>query len=169
MEVFIPSGGVLTFLTLVALISSIVFAFIQNTLFGAVYMISIVILVPCLIWLVVIVWPYTIIGRRVLLYPEEDPALRPNSQLLALKQLIGKHGITRSKMIFSGQIEIDGHKYNAISDTALEPNLPVVVVGIDCMTLLVQHDNEPQINQQTADINKPISTEIPEVIYDPFA
>jgi membrane-bound ClpP family serine protease len=171
LEIFIPSGGVLTFLTLVAITSSIIFAFCYNFAFGAIYMVSIVMLIPCLIWLAVIIWPYTIIGRRVLLHPEDDPALRPNADLLDLKQLIGQRGVTRTKMIFSGQIEINGRKYNAISDIeSLERNVPIVVVGLDSMTLLVRRDETPQINQQQiSDLEKPIAGNIPETIYDPFA
>ncbi|MDR2762531.1 MAG: NfeD family protein [Planctomycetaceae bacterium] len=170
LEIFIPSGGVLTFLTLSAITCSVVFAFLYNTFFGAIYMVLIVLLIPCLIWLAVIIWPYTIIGRRVLLNPEEDPALRPNAELIALKQLIGKRGVTRSKMIFSGQVEINGRKYNAISDIeSLEPNIPIVVVGLDGMTLLVRREETPQLDQLTSDINKPITDNIPETIYDPFA
>ncbi|MDR2171920.1 MAG: NfeD family protein [Planctomycetaceae bacterium] len=168
-EVFIPSGGVLGFLTLAALICSIVFAFFQDTLFGAIYMISVVLLLPCLIWLAVIVWPHTIIGRRILLNPEEDPALRPNADLIALRQLIGKRGVTRSKMIFSGQIEIDGRKYSAISDIeSLDVNVPIVVVGLDSMTLLVRRD-DPQTDQQQTNADKQTPENIPEIIYDPFA
>ncbi|MDR2643207.1 MAG: NfeD family protein [Planctomycetaceae bacterium] len=173
-EVFIPSGGVLAFLTLVAIIGSIIFAFLQDTFFGAIYMFSIVLLLPCLVWGAVTIWPHTIIGRRVLLNPEEDPALRPNTELLVLKQLIGKHGVARSKMIFSGQIEIDGHKYNAMSDIeAIEPNTPIVVVGLDCMTLLVRRSEGLQTKQKITNIevnnDKPTSDNIPETIYDPFA
>jgi membrane-bound serine protease (ClpP class) len=174
LEIFIPSGGVLMFLTCVAIIGSIVFAFLQDTLFGAIYMFSIVLLLPCLMWGVVLVWPYTSIGRRVLLDPEDDPALRPNAELLALKQLIGKHGITRSKMIFSGQIEIDGRKYNAVSDIEfLEPATSIVVIGLESMSLLVRRSEEPQNNTATTNIenneNKPNTDDIPEIIYDPFA
>ncbi|MDR1479489.1 MAG: NfeD family protein [Planctomycetaceae bacterium] len=170
LEVFVPSGGVLSFLMLVAIIGGIVFAFLQNTFFGAIYMFSIALLLPFLIWAAVLIWPHTMIGRRILINPEEDPALQPNSRLLALKKLVGKRGIARSKMIFSGQIEIDGCKYNAISDIeSLEPDTPIVVIGLDGTTLLVHRAEETINDQEIINLEKTTPNNIPETIYDPFA
>jgi membrane-bound ClpP family serine protease len=78
--------------------------------------------------------------------------------------------MTRSKMIFSGQIEIDGHKYNAMSDNeSLEPNTPIVVIGLDGMTLMVHRTEEIKNNQENINLEKTNTENIPETIYDPFA
>ncbi|MDR1922970.1 MAG: NfeD family protein [Planctomycetaceae bacterium] len=170
MELFVPSGGVLSFLTLAAVIASLVFAFLHDTFFGAVYVFSLVLVLPCLFWLAVKAWPHTLIGRRVLLNPEDDPALRPNADLLAIKQMVGKQGITRSRMVFSGQIEIDGQRYSAVSDMEmLDAGVQIEVVGLDGMTMLVRRKEDNTNNKKTDPTNQtPNKISEPITIEDPF-
>jgi hypothetical protein len=105
-------------------------------------------------------------GHRILLQPEEDPALQPNTELIALKQLIGKQGVARSKMMLSGQIEIDGKRINAISESEpIETGDAIIVTIVDGINILVRK-TDASINPVNVTIEK---TEQEPTIDDPFA
>ncbi|MDR0704250.1 MAG: hypothetical protein LBF88_04605 [Planctomycetaceae bacterium] len=117
LEVFITSGGILTFLSVTTLLTGIVLAFQCSPVWGGVYLFGVTVCIPVFLWFAFKIWPHTMMGRRILLQPEDDPALQPNTELLALKQLVGKQGMARSKMMLSGLIEIEGKRLNAISES----------------------------------------------------
>ncbi|MDR0870965.1 MAG: hypothetical protein LBN39_09250 [Planctomycetaceae bacterium] len=139
LEIFIPSGGLLAFLSVSALLGSVVFAFLTNVLFGSGYLTAVIIAVPVFLWYAVQLFPRTFMGRKLLLNPEDDPALQPDLKLEALKQLIGKRGIAKSKMMLSGLIEIAGQRINAVSESeTVEPGEEIAVVKIDGINVLVR-------------------------------
>jgi membrane protein implicated in regulation of membrane protease activity len=121
------------------LLVSVVFAFLSSPMFGSLYFAVITVGVPIFLWHAFKWWPNTLVGRRILLNPEEDPALQPNVELQHLKALTGKHGIAKSKMMFSGQIEVEGRRLNALSEsTVVEIGDEVVVVSVDGINVIVR-------------------------------
>lgn len=139
LEVFLPSGGIFGVLATACLVTSIVFSFQFNLLFGSLYTLSICLLVPVFLWAALRLWPKTWIGRRILLEPKEDPALAPNEILQSLQQLVGKQGLAKSKMLLGGLIEIEGSRYNAVSDTdSIESGEPVRVLRIEGTSVIVR-------------------------------
>ena len=139
LEIFVPSGGVLIFMAVATLLGSVIFAFLSGPLFGSLYFFVIMIGVPVLLWYGLKWWPDTAVGRRILLNPEDDPALKPNVELENLKSLIGKHGIAKSKMMLSGLIEVEGRRLNALSESAIiETGDEVVVVSVDGINVIVR-------------------------------
>ena len=139
LEIFVPSGGVLALMAVSTLLASIVFAFLSGPLFGFLYFFAVTIAVPIFLWYAIKWWPNTAVGRRILLNPEEDPALRPDIELERLKTLVGKHGIAKSKMMLSGLIEVEGRRLNAISESAIiESGDEVVVVSVDGINVIVR-------------------------------
>jgi len=139
MEVFIPSGGVLAFMAAAALLGSIVFAFLSGPLFGSLYFTAVTIGVPVFLYYAFQWWPNTAVGRRILLNPEEDPALQPNAELEHLKALAGKRGIAKSKMMLSGLIEVEGQRLNALSESAVvESGDEIIVVSVDGINVIVR-------------------------------
>ena len=161
LEVFLPSGGLFAVLSLAFLITSIAFAFQGSVFFGSLYTLFVCLLVPVFIWAALRIWPNTWIGRRILLTPEDDPALLPDEEQLSLKQLVGKCGIAKSKMLLGGLIEIEGSRYNAVSDAEpIEWGEPVCVVRIEGMSIIVRKLNL----QENAALS---GTSLP--LEDPFA
>ena len=70
LEMFIPSGGILGFLSVVALIASIVVAFHNGGIdFGTGFLIVTTVVFPTMIVLAMRWWPQTPIGRRILNRP----------------------------------------------------------------------------------------------------
>jgi len=161
LEVFLPSGGVFGVLAIGLLITSIVLAFQVNVVFGSLYTFFVCLLVPVFLWYALRMWPKTWIGRQILLTPENDPALCPNEELQALKQLIGKRGLAKSKMLLGGLIEIDGNRYSAVSDVEpIDSGEPISVVRIEGTSIIVR---KASLAENTASSVEPLPLE------DPFA
>lgn len=166
LEFFIPSGGLLAFLSASALLGSIVFAFLTNQWFGCGYLVGVLIVVPLLIWYAVQLFPRSLMGRRLMLNPDEDPALQPDPQREALKLLVGKTGTAQSKMMLSGLVEIDGRRFNAVSELeTVELGEEVIVTKFDGTSILVQKTQ--RVPKTTA--AKTEQNGEPEPVEDPFA
>jgi len=139
LEVFLPSGGLFAVLAITFLVTSIVFSFQVGIVFGSLYTFFVCLLVPVFLWVALRFWPQTWIGRRILLAPEEDPALFPDEEQQTLKQLIGKQGLAKSKMLLGGLIEIEGKRYSAVSDAEpIESGDVISVVRIEGTSIIVR-------------------------------
>jgi membrane protein implicated in regulation of membrane protease activity len=103
-------------------------------------------------------WPHTWIGRRILLAPEEDPALFPDEEQQTLKQLVGKQGMAKSKMLLGGLIEIEGKRYSAVSDA--EP------IGLGDVVSVIRIEGTSIIVRKS---NSAASAAVPLSLEDPFA
>ena len=161
LEVFLPSGGIFGVLAVGLLVTSIVFAFQISVVFGSLYTFFVCLLVPVFLWYALRVWPKTWIGQQILLTPETDPALAPNDELQTLKQLVGRQGLAKSKMLLGGLIEIDGNRYGAVSDAEpIEAGEPVSVIRIEGTSLIVR-----KISLAESTVS---SAEVPP-LEDPFA
>ena len=142
LELFIPSGGVLAVLAILALLGSLAFAFLQGTVFGLVLLLTLVVGLPFLIWYMLEIWQSTPIGRRMLLNPADDPALMPDEQIERHKTLIGRTGLAKSLMMPGGMIEIDGERFDAISaGMPIDPGTPIIVIHVDGINLTVRPAN----------------------------
>ena len=161
LEVFLPSAGLFGVLALAFLVASIVFSFQIHVFVGSLYTLFVCLLVPVFLWVALRLWPQTWIGRRILLEPGEDPALAPDEEQQSLRQLVGKQGIAKSKMLLGGQIEIEGNRYSAVSDAEpIESGELVSVLRIEGTSVIVRKSRF----QKRID-----SPEEPPPIDDPFA
>jgi len=140
LEIFLPATmGLLAVLAFVLLVTSIVYAFQVNMIFGSLYTFFVCMLIPIFLWLALRTWPKTWIGKQILLDTEDDPALVPDENQCVLQQLIGKHGMARSKMLLGGLIEIEGCQYSAVSDAEpVEKGDPICVVRIEGTSIIVR-------------------------------
>ena len=153
LELFIPSGGVLAIIVVLALLGSLVFAFMQGMVFGLGLLLIVVIGLPFLVWYMLAVWQSTPIGRRILLDPSEDPALQPNEVLERHKALLGKTGTAKSLMMPSGMIEIDGERFDAVSaGMPIDSGTPIRVIHVDGINLTVCPVDS---------VSRPITTHVP--------
>jgi membrane-bound serine protease (ClpP class) len=141
-DIFLPSGGVFAAAAVLFLIVSIVFSFQISILFGSIYLnVVICLLVPLFLWAAILLYPKTWIGRKILLNPADDPALVPDGELQALKELAGKEGTAKSKMLLGGMIEVDGKQYNAVSDAEpVEAGERIRVLRIEGRSIIVRKE-----------------------------
>jgi membrane-bound serine protease (ClpP class) len=170
-EVFIPSGGILGFFAGVFIIGSIVMAFRYGTpATGTTFLIVAVIGVPMLIGLAFKYWPYTPMGRAFLGELPDEAEVAPQE---FRRELIGKVGVARSKMLPSGAIEIDGNMYDAVTrGVAIEPGQRVVVSEVKGNRVVVRPaaDNEqPRPSRPDDVLSRPIDELGIESLDDPLA
>ncbi|MDR3111262.1 MAG: NfeD family protein [Planctomycetaceae bacterium] len=172
LEAFLPSGGMLGFLALAATGGSIYFAFQHSPTFGITYVVVLMVILPLAVWQLLRWWPHTFIGRRILLRPEDDPALQPDETRNHLKELVGQTGVARTRMMPSGTVEINGARYDAISDgVPIDAGEPIRVTRVDGINITIRKIEQAEVAaaSQPTDANTANTQPIRSTIEDPFA
>ncbi|MDA1054608.1 MAG: NfeD family protein [Planctomycetota bacterium] len=145
LELFIPSGGLLSFLSAVAALASVVVAFTDGPRTGLLMLIVTLVVVPAILAAAVRWWPHTPIGQLILIARPEDPddVLPDTEEYRGLKSLIGKVGKSKSKMMPSGAIVIDGRVYDAVSaGMAIDAGANVKVIAVRTNRIVVRPCDE---------------------------
>jgi membrane-bound serine protease (ClpP class) len=133
LEIFIPSGGIIAFLSASSILASIIMAFVQaGPLPGFVFLLIACIGVPITLAVAFRFLPDTPIGKRLLPnIPTTDEVMPDNDLRRFLRQLVGKTGRAKSKMLPSGAVEIEGHTVDAVSEgIPIEPGQWVKVLEV---------------------------------------
>ena len=99
LELFVPSGGVLAFLSIASIIGSLILAFKSGPVVGLVFLVGVIIGLPTSFGMAVKWWPHTPIGRRILLRAGGEDVLPDDDFHRGLKGLIGQTGEAKSKML----------------------------------------------------------------------
>jgi membrane-bound ClpP family serine protease len=145
LELFIPSGGLLGFLSAVAVVASVIVAFTAGPRTGLLMLVVTLVVVPAVLASAVKWWPHTPIGRLILIALPEAPddVLPDTEQYRGLKTLIGKVGKSKSKMMPSGAIMIEGRIYDAVSEgMAIDADATVKVIAVRTNRIVVRQTNE---------------------------
>jgi membrane-bound serine protease (ClpP class) len=164
LEIFIPSGGVLSVLAALAVIASLAVAFTGGMWTGILMMLVTIVIVPLVVAGAVHWWPRTPIGRLIVLETpaSEDEVLPDNPEYRRLGELVGKRGIAKTKMLPSGLVEIDDQTYDALTDgVAIDPGQwiqviavrarRIVVMPVDEMVGRLDDDSQRDVLEQSAD------------------
>jgi len=144
LEIFVPSGGLLSVMAALAIAASLVVAFVMGGMTtGLIMLVTTAVVIPLVIAGVIRWWPYTPIGRMIVLHrPEsEDEVLPDTAEYRTQKMLIGRRGVAKTKMLLSGAVQIDGETYDAVSEgMAIEPGQPIRVTAIRTNRIVVTLD-----------------------------
>jgi membrane-bound ClpP family serine protease len=128
LETFIPSGGILSFLSFAAVVGSMVVAFNRSLTTGLSFMAIAVLAIPLAIGLAFKIWPRTPMGRAILGELPSEEETKPEDSRRAL---VGRIGVAQSLMLPSGSVLIDGKLVDAVSQgMAIDPGQPVVIVEV---------------------------------------
>jgi membrane-bound serine protease (ClpP class) len=167
LEVVFPSGGILGFLSFAAILGSIVVAFQQSAAAGAVMLGVALVGIPIVVVLGFKYWPYTRMGKRILLgVPKEEDIVPDTPRRRALKEVIGRIGTAKSKMLPAGAVSIDGRTIDAVSEgMAIEVGQRVRVVDVKGNRVLVRPIDEETPSEREPD---PLARPIDSIIQDPF-
>ncbi len=177
LEVFIPSGGLISILSAVAFIASIVIASWESPttgpVTGLIFAAVTVLLVPTLLAVAFKYWPRTRMGKAFLGdVPKEDEVLPEDPR----RALMGRVGVARSKMLPSGAVEIDGQMVDAVTQgQAIEPGTYVVVIEVRANRVVVRPAGKDQRpgNQSAKDVKDMLARPIDELgiesLDDPLA
>lgn len=174
LEVFIPSGGIISILAAVAFIASIVMAFQESATtgpaIGFVFAAVTVFAVPTLIALAFKYWPKTPMGKAFLGELPTDEEVLPDDPRRAL---IGRVGVARTKMLPSGAVEIDGHMIDAVTQgQAIEPGTYVLIAEVRANRVVVRpagKDQRPSHQNPNDMLSRPIDELGIESLDDPLA
>jgi membrane-bound ClpP family serine protease len=140
-EVFVPSGGVLGFLSVTAILSAIVMAFYyRGPVIGIVFVLVALVSAPTIL-VVAFRWlPDTAVGKRLLAtVPTSDEVLPDDDERRMLRSLLGRVGRAKTLMLPSGAVEVEGRTIDAVSDgMAIEPGQPVRVIEVHGTRVVVR-------------------------------
>jgi membrane-bound serine protease (ClpP class) len=166
LEVLVPSGGLLGFLAVAAILGAIVVGFVHSLAAGLGLSLAALVAVPVIVVFALRWWPHTPIGRRVLLGVPREQDVLPSSKVRDLKGLVGRVGRARSQMLLSGAVLIDGRTYDAMSESQpIEAGQMVRVVQVRGTEIVVRPADKPTPPRAAED---PLSQPIDSVAPDPF-
>ncbi|MCG8448570.1 MAG: hypothetical protein MI725_03195 [Pirellulales bacterium] len=171
MEVFIPSGGLLSLLSGLALLASLVMAFRSDTTTGLTFLLITLIAVPSTVGLAFKVWPLTPMGKAFLGELPTSAEMTPED---SRRELVGRVGIAKSKMLPAGSVMVDGKYVDAISQGgAIDLGQAVVVIEVRGNRVVVRAADDDEARQIAADprdvFTKPIEELGLESFDDPLA
>lgn len=141
LEVFVPSGGVLGLLAVLALGAGVVMAFVeQGMATGLTTLAGVFVAVPIVLVLAFQWFPATPLGRRVLPPPPQAEDLLPDSgHRQRLRGLVGRGGQAATELVPWGGIEVGGESFEAVSDgEPIAAGAEVEVVGVQGRALVVR-------------------------------
>ena len=140
-EVFVPSGGVLGFVSLAAFVSSIVMAYgefgagIGTALLGIT-----VLLVPVVLGVAFRWFPETPLGKRVLPPPPEPEDVVPDvDRRRRARSLVGQGGRAETALLPWGRVTVAGESFDGMSDSGpIDRGTDIDVVGVEGGGLVVR-------------------------------
>lgn len=176
MEVFIPSGGMIMILSVLAIVSSIWCAtkawwYDDPTLWWA-YILSLLLLIPSAVGGAFYMLPRTAIGRKFLLEGPTSEEVTPYAaEQQRLQQMVGMHGTTLTMLNPGGLVLVDRERMHCESEgmRLLEPDEDVIVVAVKGNRLVVRAaDAEPKTikppftrDEEIAD-ERPLDFDVPQ-------
>ena len=140
-EVIVPSGGIIGFLSAICMIVGVVMLFKFNTTLGLLGAIFTLIAIPFLFAFAVKVWPNTPIARLLMLKnpPREDLS---NDAGAALDQLVGMQGKAMTDLRPVGTCVIEGQRRQCLAVSGLiRSGDSIRVVSADGMEIKVRAED----------------------------
>jgi membrane-bound ClpP family serine protease len=172
-EVFIPSGGLLGFMSIASLVAGIVVAFYhRGAEVGLIFLILTALAVPAALSVAFRYWPQTPMGRRLLLQaPRADEVLPDSPQRQRLRQLIGKFGVAKSVMMPSGAVLVDGEVIDALSEGQfIEAGQPIEIIQVQGTRVVVRPADVNESSVPSSDVlSQPIESLGIEGLEDPLS
>ena len=139
-DIFVPTGGMLIVVAVMAAIASVLFAFRHSFNAGIWFMIAFLASIPVLVYAFVKIWPHTPLGKLIMLSLPEKGSYRWSSasKVHDIQALIGAYGRAATELLPSGFVEIDGQQFESASDgRPIEQGTTIRVVRIDMGRLIV--------------------------------
>lgn len=163
-DLFIPTGGIFLILSACAGIASILVAFRLGFQTGLTFTLLVLGSVPILLGLFLKVWPHTAIGKTILgkLPEAQNYQWSTASSVQDIQSLIGCVGKTVTEMVPSGLVDIDGRKFESLSEgKPIEAGQTVRVLRLDVGRLVVTPCEAHETTREKALATTPISNSKP--------
>ena len=139
-EVFVPSGGVLGFVSLASFVASIAIAYHELGVGPGTAMLGLAVAaVPVVLGLAFRWFPDTPLGRRVLPAPPEPEDVVPDRGRSRARALVGRRGRAEVDLLPWGRVVVDGERLDAMSDEGpIDAGTAVEVAGVQGAALVVR-------------------------------
>ena len=142
-ELLLPTGGLLGIIAAGLAIAGIVCMFRVSTLWGAVSLLGVAVLAPMAVGFALKIWPSTPVGRRVLGVQSEEEQERARAaeeeERKQREAMIGTEGVVLVDLRPIGVVEVNGRRYDAISEIRFVPTgSRVKVLGVSGNELRVR-------------------------------
>jgi len=143
-ELFVPSGGLISFLAACSLIVGIVLLYIGDTLWGLVGSIVSLLAVPFLFAAALKIWPNTPIARILLLKNQpsrglQDEGVAGHDATEKAQELVGQRGQALTDMRPVGTCLIEGKRTECLAEGGIiRSGRPVKVIAADGMHVRVR-------------------------------
>ncbi|HLP83623.1 MAG TPA: NfeD family protein [Phycisphaerales bacterium] len=125
MEVFLPTAGTLAIASAVSALVAVVLFYRFDTTWGHVSLLSMLVLAPVAAGFMIKVWPHTPLGRKIIGAPSEDEVeqsrIAEETERRARQALVGKEGKVLRDLRPVGLVEIEGQRYEVLSETTFVP------------------------------------------------
>lgn len=141
LEVFVPSGGVLGFVSALAIVAAIATAFVQQGLVAGFILLGMTIgLVPAVLMVAFRWFPVTPLGRRVLPPPPEPADVLPQQAARdAAKAAVGLSGTVVDELVPWGRVRVADRLHEAMSEGGVvAAGTPIEVIGTQGTSLVVR-------------------------------
>ena len=148
LEVFIPSGGVLGLLSVLALGAGVITAFVEQvSAAGMTVLAGTFVAVPMAMAAAFRWFPATPLGRRVLPpLPAAADVVPDPDERRQLREYLGERGRTRSELLPWGSVELAGETLEAVSDEGpIPPGATVEVTGVQGRAVVVRRVAAPAV------------------------
>ncbi len=168
LEVFVPTGGLLGFLSVTSILAAIILAFYNGgAMAGFIFLLATAVALPTVLGLAFRWLPETAIGRRLLpTLPKSEEVLPDSEERRMLRTLVGKVGRTKSPMMPSGAVVVEGRTIDAVSQgMAIDRDQPVRVVAVRGTRVVVRPVEEGTPLTPSDDL---LSRPIDALGFDPF-
>ncbi len=142
-ELLIPSGGILTILSVAAFLTAVVMAFMRSSTDGLVTLTVSVLLTPVILYAAIRVWPHTPIVKRLILHEPERPGTAGDLSKLQPDQLVGRVGVTKTMLRPAGKMTLDGRNFDCITEGGLvDAGRKVKVVAVRGSKIVVRPESD---------------------------
>jgi len=144
-DLFVPSAGMLIILAAMGGVAAVLLGFRSGTSAGMVMLTLVMATIPIFGYLAVKIWPYTPIGRRVILkpppvLPEEENPVTPDP----LQDYVGRVMLAETAFLPTGQLRVGHRRLNAVAESGfIEAGEHVQVIAIRERNLVVRVTQEP--------------------------
>ena len=141
LEVFIPSGGLLGFVSIAAIVAAIATAFAEQGIGPGFLVLAITaVAVPSTLAIAFHLFPSTPLGRRIMPSPPEPQDLVPaKKQRERLKEFVGRQGKAVTDLVPWGQVEVLNERIEAVSRAGVISSETLIeVVGTEGTAVIVR-------------------------------
>ncbi len=169
LEVFFPSGGVLGFLSIAAMVGAAILGFQSGTYVGAGVLGSGLVGLPMVVIFALRYLPSTRMGRKLMLKaPTSDDVLPHGRREDFLKSLIGQQGIAKTMMLPAGAITIENRTIDAVSEgMVIEVGQPIQVIEVKGNRVVVRLIEDDRADSRPSDVD-PLSQSFDSLGIEPF-